>query len=219
MQVNANAAVANQGNEPAHVKANSAASLKNEFMTLMIAQVKNQDPTKPMDSAQYVTQLAQFSQVESLEGMRKNQSAQMVAMENLGIVQSASLIGKTATVPASEVELSDQVINGKVFLAHAAEDLTIELVNQQGQVVDTVQLGGQSPGDVSFSVDPAAKGLAQGKYELRVKAQTGDAVNTAPLYVDARIDKIHFSSASGMMMAEMGHGLGVISVLNISEVS
>lgn len=219
MQVAANGALANQGNEPAHVKANSAASLKNEFMTLMIAQVKNQDPTKPMDSAQYVTQLAQFSQVESLEGMRKNQSSQMVAMENLGIVQSASLIGKTATVPASNVELNDESVKGKVFLDHAADDLAIEVVNQQGQVVDTINLGAQRRGDVEFNIDPARNSLAQGKYDLRVKAKVGDATQSAPLYVEARIDKIHFSSASGMMMAEMAHGLGVISVLDISEVS
>nr|WP_307955385.1 flagellar hook capping FlgD N-terminal domain-containing protein [Shewanella putrefaciens] len=62
----------------------------------MIAQIKNQDPTKPLNSAEYISQLAQFSQVESLEGMRKNQSNQMIMMENLGIVQSASLIGKNA---------------------------------------------------------------------------------------------------------------------------
>lgn len=219
MQVAANSALANQGNEPAQVKANSAASLKNEFMTLMIAQVKNQDPTKPMDSAQYVTQLAQFSQVESLEGMRKNQTSQMVAMENLGIVQSASLIGKTATVPASTLELGDESIKGKVFLEHAADDLSIEVVNQQGQVVDTLHLGAQRRGDVEFNLDPTRNNLAKGKYDLRVKAQVGDAIQTASLYVEANIDKIHFSSASGMMMAEMAHGLGVISVLDISEVS
>ncbi len=46
---------------------NDPASLKNEFMSLMIAQIKNQDPTNPLDASEYLGQLAQFSQVESLE--------------------------------------------------------------------------------------------------------------------------------------------------------
>ncbi|NMH66734.1 flagellar hook assembly protein FlgD [Shewanella salipaludis] len=198
---------------------NDAASLKNEFMTLMIAQIKNQDPTKPINSAEYVSQLAQFSQVESLEKMRDNQSSQMVMMENLGIVQSASLVGKSAMVPASGLQLSDEAVDGKVFLENAVEDLDIQILNQQGTVVKTVKLGAQQAGDIRFSLDPKALGLTEGKYELKASATLGDSALIAPTYIKAQIEKIHFSSASGMMMAEMGHGLGVVSVLNISEVS
>ncbi|MCE9686232.1 flagellar biosynthesis protein FlgD [Shewanella sp. AS16] len=201
------------------VPGNDAASLKNEFMTLMIAQIKNQDPTKPINSAEYVSQLAQFSQVESLEKMRDNQSSQMVMMENLGIVQSASLIGKSAMVPASGLQLSDEAVDGKVFLENAVEDLDIQILNQQGTVVKTVKLGAQQAGDIRFSLDPKALGLTEGKYELKASATLGDSALIAPTYIKAPIEKIHFSSASGMMMAEMGHGLGVVSVLNISEVS
>lgn len=198
---------------------NDAASLKNEFMTLMIAQIQNQDPTKPINSAEYVSQLAQFSQVESLEYMRENQSNQMVMMENLGIVQSASLIGKSAMVPASGLELGNEAVEGKVFLENGVEDLEIEVINEQGEVVQTVKLGAQSKGDIAFNIDPEALGLPEGKYELKANATVGESVLMAPTYIKAPIEKIHFASASGMMMAEMGYGLGTISVLDISEVS
>ena len=199
--------------------ANDAASLKNEFMTLMIAQIKNQDPTKPLNSAEYISQLAQFSQVESLEGMRANQSNQMIMMENLGIVQSASLIGKNAMVPVSELQLDNEAVEGKIYLENAVEALDLDIVDAQGQVVHTIQLGAQGVGDIRFTVDPQAFGLTAGKYELKAKATVGENTLVAPTYIKAPIEKIHFSSASGMMMAEMGHGVGVISVLNISEVS
>ena len=198
---------------------NDAASLKNEFMTLMIAQIKNQDPTKPLNSAEYISQLAQFSQVESLEGMRKNQSSQMVMMENLGIVQSASLIGKNAMVPVSEFQLDGEAVEGKVYLENAAEGLDLEIIDAQGQVVSTIQLGAQDVGDVRFSIDPAELGLSAGQYEIKAKATLGENSLVAPTYIKAPIERIHFSSASGMMMAEMGYGVGVVSVLNISEVS
>lgn len=201
------------------VPENDAASLKNEFMTLMIAQIKNQDPTKPLNSAEYISQLAQFSQVESLEGMRKNQANQMVMMENLGIVQSASLIGKNAMVPVSEFALDAEKVEGKVYLENAVESLDIEIVNSEGQVVHTLQLGAQTLGDIRFAIDPEELGLAKGQYEIKAKAIVGENSLIAPTYIKAPIERIHFSSASGMMMAEMGQGVGVISVLNISEVS
>ena len=198
---------------------NDAASIENEFMTLMIAQIQNQDPTDPVDSTEYVTQLAQFSQVESLEQMRANQSTQMVIMENLGIVQSAQLVGKDAMVPASEFSIEDQPLEGKVFLSNAVEELNIDIVDNNGEVVHTLNLGAQEVGDTPFTIDPEALDLPAGEYSIVANTTAGDVSKTADTFVKAEIEKIHFISASGMMMAELGNGLGTISVLEISEVS
>lgn len=198
---------------------NDAAAIKNEFMTLMIAQIKNQDPTNPIDGTEYVTQLAQFSQVESLEQMRSNQASQMVQMENLGIVQSAHLVGKNAMVPASEFNLGNQPLDGKVFLANAAEDLSVDLVDEFGEVVHTIALGSQEAGDIAFTIDPEALGLPAGDYSIVANTTNGEETATADTFLKAEIEKIHFVSASGMMMAELGNGLGTLSVLEISEVS
>ncbi len=198
---------------------NDAAAIKNEFMTLMIAQIKNQDPTNPIDGTEYVTQLAQFSQVESLEQMRANQSSQMVMMENLGIVQSAHLVGKNAMVPASEFNIEDKPLDGKVYLGSAVENLSIDLVDEFGDVVHTIELGSQEAGDTAFTIDPAAHGLAPGNYSVVANTTNGEDTATADTFLKAEIEKIHFVSASGMMMAELGNGLGTLSVLEISEVS
>lgn len=198
---------------------NDAASIKNEFMTLMIAQIQNQDPTNPVDGTEYVTQLAQFSQVESLEQMRANQSTQMVIMENLGIVQSAQLVGKDAMVPASEFNIEEEPLEGKVFLNNAVEELNIDIVDANGEVVHTLNLGSQEVGDTPFTIDPKALGLPAGEYSIVANTTAGEVTKKADTFVKAEIEKIHFISASGMMMAELGNGLGTISVLEISEVS
>lgn len=198
---------------------NDAAAIKNEFMTLMIAQIKNQDPTNPIDGTEYVTQLAQFSQVESLEQMRANQSSQMVMMENLGIVQSANLVGKNAMVPATEFNIEDKPLDGKVYLGSAVENLSIDLVDEFGDVVHTIELGSQEAGDTAFTIDPATHGLTPGNYSVVANTTNGEDTATADTFLKAEIEKIHFVSASGMMMAELGNGLGTLSVLEISEVS
>ncbi|TKB54580.1 flagellar hook assembly protein FlgD [Ferrimonas aestuarii] len=219
-KVNANSApVANPADSYNIGDASEASKISNQFMTLMIAQIENQDPTNPMDSNEYVSQLAQMSQVESLELIRENQAMQMTMLENSTIVQSASLIGKQAMVPASELTLADEPITGKVFLESAAEQVSVDIKDENGKVVATVELGAQSKGDIPFEIDPEALGLPPGEYTLAAKASADGDITELSTFLVGEIEKIHFASASGMMLAEMSNGLGTVSVLSISEVA
>lgn len=81
------------------------------FLTLLVAQLKNQDPTEPMDSTQYLAQLASFSSVEQ-QIKTNDQLGQILAAEQIG--QASGLIGKHvavddsgATLPVVSVTLTD----------------------------------------------------------------------------------------------------------------
>lgn len=197
---------------------NDAASLKNEFMTLMMAQIKNQDPSNPQDANQYVSQLAQFSQVESLEKMTHNQSAQLQSMSDLGMVQSASLIGKSALVPAQSFDMDTTPIKGKIHIPHHISELNIDIKNEQGEVVKHLAMGAQAPGDKAITLDPDDLGLSEGTYQLQVSAFQGREKVPVESYLQAPIKKIHFG-AGNQMIAELGNGLGRIPVLGITEIS
>mgnify|MGYP005675171267 FL=1 len=71
--------------------ANSATSLQNEFITLMVAQIQNQDPLNPLDGTEYVSQLAQFSQVQSTENMSMLMQNSMVLLDNMQVLSTAGL--------------------------------------------------------------------------------------------------------------------------------
>src|SRR3954464_5576332 len=77
-----------------------------DFLTLMITQLKNQDPFKPMDPAQYVGQLAQFSQVSGLTDMNKNITALTSSLRGNQVLDGASLIGRTVVAPGDQIYLS-----------------------------------------------------------------------------------------------------------------
>ena len=64
----------------------------NAFLRLLIAQMRNQDPTKPMDSAQYLGQLASFSAVE--QGVQTNAKLDAL-MTNSMLSQADAIIGRT----------------------------------------------------------------------------------------------------------------------------
>lgn len=66
----------------------------NSFLKLLVAEMKNQDPTKPMDSTQYVAQLAQFSQVE--QSVQINSRLDQI-LQGSALAQADALIGRTVT--------------------------------------------------------------------------------------------------------------------------
>lgn len=72
---------------------------------------------------------------------------------------------------------------------------------------------------MAFTIDPEALDLPAGEYSIEANITADDVTETADTFIAATIEKVHFVSASGVMMAELGNGLGTVSVLEISEVS
>lgn len=96
MQVQAAAVSSNtvQPGTPSQVS-NPTLLDKNAFLQLLVAQLKNQDPMSPMDSNQFISQMAQFSTVEQLTNIY--QTLDQMAREN-GLTQGASLVGRQVTM-------------------------------------------------------------------------------------------------------------------------
>jgi flagellar basal-body rod modification protein FlgD len=65
----------NSANSTAAIAATDTLGNENTFLQLLVAQIKNQDPTSPVDSSTFLTQLAEFSQLEQLVGIRQDVSA------------------------------------------------------------------------------------------------------------------------------------------------
>ena len=84
----------------------------NAFLQLLIAEMKNQDPTKPMDAAQFVSQLASFSGVE--QAVKTNAKLDAI-MSSIALTQAEGFIGRTVTS-------SDGSISGKVVSVQVTSD-------------------------------------------------------------------------------------------------
>ncbi|MBO6901300.1 MAG: flagellar hook assembly protein FlgD [Rhizobiaceae bacterium] len=64
------------------------------FLKLLVAEMKNQDPTEPMDSTEYVAQLASFSQVEQSVQINKKLDQML---QSSAVAQADALLGHTVT--------------------------------------------------------------------------------------------------------------------------
>src|SRR6186713_2809708 len=78
-----------------------------DFLALMVAQLKNQDPFKPLDPSQYVGQLAQFSSVSGLTAMNTQLTSLTNSLRGNQVLDGAALIGRTVIAPGENVYIDD----------------------------------------------------------------------------------------------------------------
>lgn len=125
MQVStvASTSAANQQTQ-ANADAAAASIDYNAFLRLLIAQMKNQDPTKPMDSAQFMAQLASFSNVE--QGIKMNQKLDSL-MTSLALSQVDGIVGRT-------IVSADGSIVGKVAALHVVSGGAVALLEDGREV-------------------------------------------------------------------------------------
>ncbi|MFA6177061.1 MAG: flagellar hook capping FlgD N-terminal domain-containing protein, partial [Phycisphaerae bacterium] len=91
--------------------ATSASSLQMDYMTLLVAQLQNQNPLEPMDNDQMAMQLAQYSQLQQLEGMNNSFSSVLDATQKS---YASSLIGKAVSYYATQADGSSGAAEGVV---------------------------------------------------------------------------------------------------------
>lgn len=85
------------------ITANTSADLQNQFLTLLVAQLKNQDPTNPMDNNQLVSQLAQLNTVSGIEKLNTTLGSISGQINNNQSIQATTLIGHGVMVPGNEI--------------------------------------------------------------------------------------------------------------------
>lgn len=184
--------------------------MENSFITLLVAQVQYQDPTKPVDSTEFLNQFAAMSQVKSLENMASLSKSNLVLLDNLQTLTAAGLVGQEVKVATEQLALGEEAINGEINLEHAAGKLTLTLTDSNGVKKD-IDLGSQAPGRVPFALDPQALGLAPGRYQVEVNSDSGEYPKVE---VAGRVTQVRVS-AEGPVLDVIG--VGSVPFYNITE--
>jgi flagellar basal-body rod modification protein FlgD len=154
----------------------SLASNFNTFLSLLTTQLKNQDPTAPLDSNQFTQQLVQMTGVE--QQLNANTLLQQVANNTSnGISTAVTLIGKSVKATSNTANLTNGQAQWTYNLPAAATDLKVEVLDANGNIVHAEAPSDMKAGDHPFTwngKDLAGTQLANGgTYTLRVTATDG----------------------------------------------
>ena len=171
------------------------------FTKLLVAQVQYQDPLEPTDSSEFISQLTQLSQTESLQGLTSQLNTQSSILDSMQTVQLGGHVGSQVMVATQSLQLGREPVQGMVQL-DAAADLTLDVTDATGKTT-SIALGQQPVGDAAFRIDPVALGLAAGSYQIAVRDAQGVSYRPEVLGV---LQSVRMGSAGSVALQVQGLG-------------
>lgn len=202
---------------------------QDKFMTLLVTQLKNQDPMNPLDNAQVTSQLAQLSTVTGVNKLNTTLESLKASYQASETLQAANMIGRGVLVPGDKVSLHE----GKGILGvqtdSAVDSLDVIVTDPRtGKDVQTIKLGPQPAGTVPIAwdgvPDPSQLGadgkpvtLRDGNYLIRIVAERGGqpATDARTLSFDS-VTSVTTSAKDGVKLNLPT--LGVVSMADIRQI-
>ena len=156
----------------------SIAETEQRFLRLLTTQLKNQDPTNPLENAELTSQLAQMSAVSGIEKLNIALQSLVAQSSSNQVLQAASMIGRSVLSPGSVLSLSNgESIPFGIDLQAPTQSSTVTITDAAGNVVRTYKAGALPQGLQNLAwdgKDDNGKMVADGKYHIGVVAATGD---------------------------------------------
>ncbi|MFZ5667508.1 MAG: flagellar hook assembly protein FlgD [Pseudomonadota bacterium] len=163
--------------------ANSKESLgQASFLKLMTAQLKFQDPFKPVENKDMVAQMAQFSQVAGISEMNASLKAIAGSFGTSRLAEAANFIGRSVLQDGDTAYADAQGrYSGEFNLANAASNVSLEWLDSAGNVVHTQEMGNLPAGRIPFqlvSEDDQGNPADIGPLKVRIKGAAASTVST-----------------------------------------
>jgi flagellar basal-body rod modification protein FlgD len=192
--------------QPATLPRSSGSVLgKDDFLRLLVTQLRHQDPLSPLDQNQFLAQSAQFSALEELQNIRAALESSQGTQGGSALTQAAVLIGKQITAGSALVTF-DGIASPQLqySLSGAAAKVKVEILTEAGTVVRTLNLGPQSSGNQTVTWDGATDTgalLSPGTYVYRVTAyDTAGAVTDQARAAVGVVDGVSLQNGQPVLM-------------------
>ncbi len=203
------------------------ADTQDRFLSLLITQLRNQDPLNPMDNAEVTSQIAQLSTVNGINQLNNTLLALSGQLDVSQSMQAAGLIGKSVLVPGSKVLLGSapgdagqkQATPLGVDVIGPAAQLEVTIFDAAGQPVRKLDMGAQPPGVLSVQWDGRDNGglpMTDGAYTAQVNARDAEG-NPVPAEMLAWGQVSSVDQSAGGLRVDLGLG-GQHSVQDIRKI-
>ena len=198
---------------------------KEDFLKLLVTQLKAQDPLNPQDGTQFVAQRAQFTSLERLVNIEDGLGNVAMAALSTNATMASSLIGKNVRVSGDGVSYDGaRPVDLNFELQKDAASVTVKVLDENGKVVETLESGDLKSGSnkmtwtgATHDANGDAGRAAAGKYTFQVTAKDGEgneiAAKTAAI---SHVDAVHFSG-TGVPELVLSNGQ-TVAMSDVSEV-
>jgi len=194
-----------------------------DFLTLMLAQLKNQDPTSPVDSNVFLTQLAELSEVQGITQLNTSFTNLSNSLVGNQAMQASSLLGNQALVPSSTATLATAgaTVTGAVAVPQTSSQVLVNVADSSGNVIQQINLGAQATGIANFSWNGTeANGSTAPACQYTVSAQVSgvSAGTNIATYINGTIQSVTMGAGTTGMSVNVA-GQGAVLLSNVEQIS
>ena len=195
----------------------------NDFMTMMLAQIKYQDPMSPTDTSQQLAQMAQLSSVTGINEMKASLNSLVSSINSAQMVNASSLIGRQVLVNGSQVSLATAGagVQGQMTLPYSTQSAGVDILSSSGALVRHIDLGAQSAGTIGFAwdgLDASGNAAAPGNYSIKASYSAGSAQQAVDTRIQSTVRSVTMPSSSGGSMQLQVDGIGPVNLADVKSV-
>lgn len=200
---------------------------REDFLQLLVAQLRNQDPLSPMESQEFAADLAQFSSLEQLVGvnerLEESIGTDVVLAQAINNTLAATLLGQDVTTYGNDVSLeSGKDATMSFALAQKSADVQILIRNESGAIVRTISQESMEAGKQSVEWDgknDSGKLLPGGNYTFEVSAYDAEGESVpSQTYSTGRISGVRYENGQAVLIVN-GKPIAFSNVLQVGASS
>lgn len=196
---------------------------QDDFLKLMMAQIKGQSPLNPQDNAEFLGQMAQFSTVSGLQEMQKSLDSLATSMTSNQALQASSMVGRHVLVAGNTGYLPEGEGNryyGAADLPVSTGNLQITITNERDVPVKKIGLGHQEQGLVRFAwdgLDESGKAVKPGVYKVKAEIYNANKLEAVETMVAGSVESVTLGRNGQKMMLNVA-GLGPMGMDAVREI-
>ena len=195
---------------------------RDAFLTMLVAQLENQDPLNPMDGTDFSAQLAQFSQLEQLMNLNEGMKALAMSYGEGSEGDLMAYMGTQVTGTVDNMQVSKGEVSGGFFSLTDGADVIVKISDSDGNPVRTINMGTMASGSHLISwdgTDMEGEAVEDGTYTYTVLANTGKGYKQVDNSVTGTAEGVAYRNGKGYLVVQ---GLlldpdNVSSALDVSE--
>ena len=197
-------------------RADGGALGQEDFLKLMTTQLQNQDPFAPMENADFIAQMAQFSTVTGITDMGQSLKGISNQLSEFRIATATNMLGNSVLVPGTQAYPDgDGSVHGVIDLPAASGTTNVVFTSQNGDILHVEELGSQPAGLAGFACDDIPQDVLDNNEYINVEAfaDQGAGLEGVSTSVFGEVLAASTSSADGVMLDVKGYG-----DINVNEV-
>lgn len=177
---------------------------KEDFLTLLCAQLENQNPLDPTDTSSFTDQLAQYTQVEQLINLNDTMDEMLEATtESESSTNATDFIGKQVTGAANTMTVEDGSVSSGFYTLSEAAEVVVVVSDAEGNVVTTLSQGQQEAGSFLITwdgTDEDGDAVDEGTYTYAVMADAGSGYEEVSSTITGTVDAVAYQNGTAYLV-------------------